>query len=164
MVGEGTEPVPKSLTNSMLPQQHFVNKRPRTTSRQRHQSPHHPPPIIHHPPPIIHYPHYPSFIIHHSQSPKSIMDQLEAERKAIQILLHNPQCCTYFCSLAYIWHSCRITSLPSRIEKPAPLQTRLGFENNPHAYRNFRVHYPSFKLTVGLVASSYDWWGCQLWT
>ena len=82
------------------------------------------------------------------------MDQLEDERKAV--LVHNPQRCTYPCSFWLIFDIlAELNHFPSRIEKPAPLQTCLGFENDPHAYRNFRVHYPSFKLTVGPVVSSY---------
>ena len=76
------------------------------------------------------------------------MDQLEVERKAIQLLMHNPQCCTYFFSMAYVDILVELNHFLSRIEKPARLQTRLGFENNPHAYRNFRVHYqvPQFQI------------------
>ena len=108
--------------------------------------------------------HHSSSIIHHlqSQPPKSIMDQLEAERKPLLCIIpsvvRTPILWLIFDILAELNH------FSSRIEKPAPLQTRLGFENNPQAYRTFRVHYLSFKLTVGLVASSYDRWGCQLWT
>ena len=124
---------------------------------------HHPPPTTpspvtctrnttHHPPPTTHHPSS----IHHlqSQPPKSIMDQLEAERKPLLCIIpsvvRTPILWLIFDILAELNH------FSSRIEKPAPLQTRLGFENNPQAYRTFRVHYLSFKLTVGLVASSYD--------
>ena len=44
-------------------------------------------------------------------------------------------------------------SIPSSTEEPAPLQTRLGFEDNPRGYHDFRVYHISFKLTLGLVTN-----------
>jgi len=48
-----------------------------------------------------------------------------------------------------------LLSVQGSTEKPAPLQTHLGFENDPRAYYDFRVYHPSFKLTLDLVAYAY---------
>ena len=48
-----------------------------------------------------------------------------------------------------------LLSIQGSTEKLATLQMRLGFENDPRAYYDFRVYHPSFKLTLDLVAYAY---------